>query len=89
VPTSTGLRTVSEDSGVKSACPPVGSLSDVGACSQKHLDRGPIRSLHCSEQRVLAETVVGQWVIDCRLQLQVSLKESAYAVISTLRLGSC
>ena len=63
----------------ESAGPPLGSLLDVGARAQQHIDCRPIAPLYCREQRVLAEAVVGQRIVDLRPQFRISPEDFADA----------
>src|SRR5271157_2521475 len=61
----------------ESACPPLGSLPDVGARTQEYIDCRPIAPLYCREQGVLAEAVIGQRIVDPRPQFGVTIEDLA------------
>ncbi len=63
----------------ESAGPPLGSLEDVGARAQQQIDGRPIAPLYRCEQRVYAEALVGQRIVDGRAQFRITLEDFADA----------
>ena len=61
----------------EAACPPLGSLANVGACMQQNIDGRPIASLHRRKQRMLTKAVVGQRFVDLRSQFGMAFQKFA------------
>ena len=57
--------------------PPFGSLPYVRPGAEQHVDRGAIAPLYRCEQRMLAETIIGQRIVDFPSQFGMPFEDLA------------